>query len=178
MQWLWCCGNFGMLGQKYHYYFLILAVQLLTYIASYFPVHKQLISHEFTAFPWSCDHVKVMWPQKSANIWLLFHPLNPITPTWASIAVLCMPHNWGDLVQVSWVCQSTPSSDPPLIHLLCWESFVFLLSMTVKVRASCTSSTLFSLICLVVLQSSNWCGNDSCLGLLQHDSVVCCFPFC
>src|SRR5882724_9199423 len=66
---------------------------------------------------------------------------------------------------------------PPPIHLLCWESFVFLLSMTVKVKASFTSRALFSLICLVVLQSSNWCGNGSCFGLLQHDSGVCCCPF-
>src|SRR5882724_9956264 len=41
MKWLWCCGNFGMLSQKYHYYFLILAIQLLTYREYYFPVHKQ-----------------------------------------------------------------------------------------------------------------------------------------
>src|SRR5882724_5050859 len=63
--------------------------------------------------------------------------------------------------------------EPPPIHLLCWESFVFLLSMTVKVRAAFTSSTLFSLTCLVVLQSSNWCDNGSCLGLLHHDSGGC-----
>ena len=47
----WCCGNFGMLSHKYHYYFLILAVQLLTYIVSYFRVHQLLISHDFFTFP-------------------------------------------------------------------------------------------------------------------------------
>src|SRR5882724_10842285 len=46
----WYCNGFGvvailgMLSHKYHYYFLILAVQLLTYIVSYFWVHQLLIS--------------------------------------------------------------------------------------------------------------------------------------
>ena len=62
---VWCCSNFDMLIQKYHCYFLIFAVQLLTY---YFPVCQLLISHKFTTFPWSHDHGKVMWPHKSVII--------------------------------------------------------------------------------------------------------------
>jgi len=44
-----CCGNFGILNHKYHYYFLILAVQLFTLYWSYFQV--PMIFH----FPWSHD---------------------------------------------------------------------------------------------------------------------------
>src|SRR5882724_5443994 len=104
------------------------------------------------------------------------------------MAVSHMPHIRGiSIWQRTW-CKSVECArvHPPLtsvgvalppIHLLCWESFEFLLSMTVKVRASLTSSTLFSLIYLVVLQSSNWCGNGSCLGLLKHETGVCCCLF-
>jgi len=42
-----------MLSQKYHYFFLILAIQLLIYTVYYFPVCQLLISCEFPAFPWS-----------------------------------------------------------------------------------------------------------------------------
>ena len=75
MQWLWGCSNFGMLSQKYHYHFLILAVKLLTYIVYYFPVCQLLISHEFIDFPQSQDHGKVMWPHKSAILQPVFRPL-------------------------------------------------------------------------------------------------------
>jgi len=150
-----------MLSQKCHYYFLIIAVQLLTYIVSYFPVHQLLISCDFSTFPQSCDCGKITWPCKSANIWHFLSTLT-ITPTWPKMVVSQMPHNW-DISnwQRTW-CKSVECARiypplisvvgvvPPPIHLLCWESFVFLLFITVKVRASFTSSTWF-LICLVVL---------------------------
>src|SRR5882724_11953727 len=71
-----------------------------------------------------------------------------------------MPHNRGiSIWQRTW-CKSVECARiypplisvgvaPPPMHLLCWESFVFLLLITVKVRDSFTSSTCF-LICL-------WC---------------------
>ena len=111
MQWLWCWGSFGMLSQKYHYYFLILAVQLLTY---YFPVHTHptnfLLSHGHVTVGKSCDHINL----QSYDFCFI---LSSITiTTWASIAVLHMPslrhfNLSKDLVQVTWVGQSMPSSD-------------------------------------------------------------------
>ena len=53
-----------MLSHKYHY-FLILAVQLLTYIVFYFPVHQLLISHDF---PLSHDHVTVAKSRDHVNL--------------------------------------------------------------------------------------------------------------
>src|SRR5882724_10627375 len=72
-----------------------------------------------------------------------------------------MSHIWGiSIWQRTW-CKSVECARvhpplisvgvaPPPIHLLCWEIFVFLLLMTLKVRASFTSSTLF-------LSSVLWC---------------------
>jgi len=161
MQWLWCCGNFGMLSQKYHYYFLILAVQLLIYIIYYFPVCWLLISHEFTTFPQSSDHGKVMWPH-NLQLYDSHFVLSSliITPTWSQIVVSCMPHNWDiSIWQRTW-CKSVECARvhppltsvgvaPPPIYLLCWEIFVFR-CMTVKMRASFTSVLYF-------LSSVLWC---------------------
>src|SRR5882724_9881867 len=87
-----------------------------------------------------------------------------------------------DLVQVSRVCQNIPSSD------FCRSGPTTYLSIVLgKLWIPAVNDSegegfihiqyfMFSL-CLVVLQSSNWCSNGSCLGLLQHDSGVCCCPF-
>jgi len=168
-QYIISCNGFGvvailgMLSQKCHYYFLILAVQLLTYIVSYFPVHQLLIC--------------------------------PLYPHHSKMVVSCMPHNWGiSIWQRTGASQlSVPeytSSDfcrvapPPIVY--CW---VFLLLMTVKVRASFTSSTWY-LICIVVLwlqclllplwPTQCWvCCIASlyqCLPVFLLTCLYCCFP--
>ena len=154
MQWLWCWGNFGMLSQKYHYYFLILAVQLLTCIVYYFPVCQLLISREFTAFPRSRDRVTVTWLRISTIVRLTFHPLITHHPTlWScthNIIETFQSGKGSGASQLSmpecarvYPCLTSVGVAPPPSQLLCGESFVFLLSMTVKVRAPFTSGTLF-----------------------------------
>jgi len=117
-------------------------------------------------FPLSHNHMTVGKSHDHVNLWtydfcFVLSTLT-ITPTWPKMVVSQMPHNW-DISnwQRTW-CKSVECARiypplisvvgvvPPPIHLLCWESFVFLLFITVKVRASFTSSTWF-LICLVVL---------------------------
>jgi len=71
-----------------------------------------------------------------------------------------------DLVQVQLSVPVYTSFDfcrsaPPPIHLMCWKAFVYLLLMTVKVRAHSHP---------VILISHLSCG-------AAHDSGVCCCPF-
>ena len=127
-----------------------------------------LLSHSHMTVGKSCDHINL----QTYNLCFVLSTLT-ITPTWPKNVVSHMPHNWGiSIWQRTW-CKSVECARiyppvisvgvaPPPIHLFCWESFVFLLIMTVKVRASFTSSTTLFLICLVVL---------------LHNSGVCCYLF-
>jgi len=85
------------------------------------------------------------------------------------ILVSCMPHNeafqYGKGPGASQLSvQNIPCSDfcrvPHTYYLLFWESFLFLLLMTVKVKASFTSSTDFPSVC----GAATWSG-------------VCCCPW-
>jgi len=152
-----------MLSQKYHYYFLILAVQLLTYIAYYFPVH-QTADFPFPTIIWLWESHVTFVNLQSYNSCFILSSLHHHSK-WAQIVDSHIPHNWGiSTWQRTW-CKSVeyarvhpPLSSvgkaPPPICLLCWESYVSLLSMTVKARASIH-------IQYFILSSVLWCCKSS-----------------
>jgi len=119
--WFWCCnlfggcigsgivgGRLGNVNQKYHYYFLILDVQLLTYTV-YFPVHPLLISHKFTAFH---SHVN----SYIHDHMITFELSSLIITAWAHIVVSCTQHNWGTLIWQSVTIHSNAKSIYSPLH--------------------------------------------------------------
>jgi len=163
------CNGFGVvaiLGM------LVINTIIFSYIsctATY--IYSILLSSAPTAyFPWffyfrhghmtmgkSRDHINLQTYDLCFIPSTLHHHSNM-----TQIGVSHMPHNWGISIWQSASQLSVPEFYPPLIsvgvappsiHLLCWESFVFLLLMTVKVRAS------FNIQYYLISHLSLWCCN-------------------